>query len=282
MSVVKKPYLIMGGIGDFIQCLDTVISFNSDPHAKFVVITHFKGAKAFFAPFVDLSKFEFNIFELSNPYDNLPASVKDSWVACPRSIFQEFPYPHKVANPFSNDKEIIGIHAFGSKFAKNSHRKSRIPEKRISLTCVQHLINENYNYLFFGSVEETHRYEELLELGNVKFINHPDIWQSLSHVQLCKKIIAVDSALKSLSLAKKIKTYLVLGDFKDDVRDEFFINPYLDTGYLELCKVKNPPRDDQAIIPYLNKAIYGIDMVYHPPSFSELVKKYFSRLFQKS
>ena len=101
MSEKIKPYVIIGGIGDFLQYLDSVISLQSQPEAKFIVYSHFKGAAAFFAPFADLTKFQFHYFEGSNPYDHLSDEAKDQMVHCPRTSKIMHP-PERAAVPGSN------------------------------------------------------------------------------------------------------------------------------------------------------------------------------------
>jgi len=203
------------GIGDFLQCLDVAVCLPSS--FKVIVMTHFKGAEKFFAPFCDTKNYEFIYFDDLSSYSEASSSLnKSNLTICPRTKFMETAFPYEVQSPFDNDNEIIGIHPFGSGFAKNAYNQLNFPEKRISKECVEKIIKPNKNYLIFGSEKEVLEFDNLKELPNVCLVAHPDIWVSLSHIQLCKKVIAVDSSIKTMALVKKIPTYLIVGDFPDE------------------------------------------------------------------
>jgi hypothetical protein len=256
MSNPINKYLITGGVGDFIQYLDAVEILNS-LKCEFIVVTHFKGAKAFFEKHAKIEKFTFHHFDDVKTYSEILSSVKkDNILECPRSPYLTVDYPYKVESPFDNDNEIIGIHPFGSNFSKNAYASFNLPEKKISVSCVEKILRKDKNYLIFGSEKELLEYDHLKDEANICLVNHPDIWVCLSHVQFCKKIIAVDSSIKAFSLARKIPTYLIVGDFEDQTRDYYFINPYLNSGFLELLKTKNPVQDEESIIKFVNEAVY--------------------------
>ena len=247
--------LISGGIGDFLQCLDVAVTIPSS--IEVVVMTHFKGAEKFFAPFSDLKNYKFIYFDDLSSYSETISSLDNSnLINCPRTKFMETAFPYEVQSPFDNENEIIGIHPFGSGFAKSAYNQLSFPEKRISKECIEKIIKSNKNYLIFGSEKEASEFDNLKDLPNICLVSHPDIWVSLSHIQLCKKIIAVDSSIKTLSLVKKIPTYLIVGKFKDETRDKFFINPYLDSGFLQVFWTENPKKNDKEIIEFVEKEIY--------------------------
>ena len=247
--------LISGGIGDFLQCIDVAVCLPST--FKVVVVTHFKGAEKFFAPFCDTKNYDFIYFDDLSSYSEVMSSLdKSNLINCPRSKFMETAFPYEVQSPFDNDNEIIGIHPFGSGFAKNAYNQLNFPEKRISKECVEKIIKPDKNYLIFGSEKESLEFDNLKDLANVCLASHPDIWVSLSHIQLCKKVIAVDSSVKTMALVKKIPTYLIVGDFSDETRDKFFINPYLDSEYLQVFRTKDPQKNDKEIIEFIEKEVY--------------------------
>ena len=255
MSNQVNKILISGGIGDFLQCIDVAVCLPST--FKVVVVTHFKGAEKFFAPFCDTKNYDFIYFDDLSSYSEVMSSLdKSNLINCPRSKFMETAFPYEVQSPFDNDNEIIGIHPFGSGFAKNAYNQLNFPEKRISKECVEKIIKPDKNYLIFGSEKESLEFDNLKVLANVCLASHPDIWASLSHIQLCKKVIAVDSSVKTMALVKKIPTYLIVGDFSDETRDKFFINPYLDSEYLQVFRTKDPQKNDKEIIEFIEKEVY--------------------------
>ena len=255
MSNQVNKILISGGIGDFLQCIDVAVCLPST--FKVVVVTHFKGAEKFFAPFCDTKNYDFIYFDDLSSYSEVMSSLdKSNLINCPRSKFMETAFPYEVQSPFDNDNEIIGIHPFGSGFAKNAYNQLNFPEKRISKECVEKIIKPDKNYLIFGSEKESLEFDNLKDLTNVCAAAHPDIWASLSHIQLCKKVIAVDSSVKTMALVKKIPTYLIVGDFSDETRDKFFINPYLDSEYLQVFRTKDPQKNDKEIIEFIEKEVY--------------------------
>jgi len=250
-----KIYII-GGIGDFLQCLDAVINLKNSS-CSFVVVTHYKQAPDFFGKYADLNKFSFYYFNsLAELHQiNCGLDFKDL-IICPRSAYFEEKCPYEVQSPFDNDNEIIGIHPFGSSFSQSAHTQLKFSQKKLSKNLVDSLIKPDKNYFIFGSPAETTQYSHYDESPNVCIISHPDIWVSLSHVQLCKKVIAVDSSIKTMALSKKIKTYLILGDFKDETRDSLFINPYLNSGLLDILKVSDPEKNEKEIAKYIEEKVY--------------------------
>lgn len=255
MSNQVNKILISGGIGDFLQCLDIAVTIPSS--IEVIVMTHFKGAEKFFAPFSDLKNYKFIYFDDITSYSEAMSSINQpNLINCPRSKFMDTAFPYEVQSPFDNDNEIIGIHPYGSNFAKNAYQQFNFPEKRISKECVEKIIKPDKNYLIFGSEKETSEFEYLKDAPNVCLVSHPDIWVSLSHVHLCKKVIAVDSSIKTMSLVKKIPTYLIVGDFPDNIRDKYFINPYLDTGYLQVLWAKDPKNNEKEIVEFIEKEVY--------------------------
>lgn len=247
---------ISGGIGDFLQCLDAVINLQKSD-CTFVVVTHYKQAPDFFKKYADLNKFSFHYFNSLNELNKIISTLDfRSLIVCPRSMFFEEKCPYEVESPFDNDNEIIGIHPFGSSFSQSAHSELKFSQKRLSKNLVDSLIKPDRNYFIFGSPSETAQYSHYDESPNVCIVSHPDIWVSLSHVELCKKIIAVDSSVKTMALSKRIKTYLIIGDFKDETRDSLFINPYLNSGFLDVLKVNDPEKNEKEIAEYIEEKVY--------------------------
>ena len=59
-----------------------------------------------------------------------------------------------------------------------------------------------------------------------------------------------------MALSKRIKTYLIIGDFKDETRDSLFINPYLNSGFLDVLKVNDPEKNEKEIAEYVEEKVY--------------------------
>ena len=197
MSNQINKILISGGIGDFLQCLDIAVCLSSD--FKVIVMTHFKGAEKFFAPFCDTKNYEFIYFDDLSSYSKAISSLdKSNLTNCPRSKFMETAFPYEVESPFDNDNEIIGIHPFGSGFAKNAYNQLNFPEKRISKECVEKIIKPDKNYLIFGSEKEILEFDNLKDEPNVCLVAHPEIWVSLSHIQLCLLHLLLDGVYRAL------------------------------------------------------------------------------------
>jgi len=258
MSNQIKKIIITGGIGDFLQCLDAARHIASAAGTKIIVVTHFKGAPAFFSTVTKIDNFEFHHFSDLESYFKILKEVKcEDTIDCPRFKYLEIDYPFEVESPFQNSNKIIGIHPFGSAFSKDANTKFKMPIKNITESCVRKLIKNEYNYFIFGAPNELECFKDYDESPNVCRVNHENIWVNLSHVKLCDKMIAVDSAFKSMSLAKKIPTYLILADNNDTIRDKLFIDPYKDDKNFSICTVSNPFENEEEIIKFIEEKIYS-------------------------
>ena len=64
----------------------------------------------------------------------------------------------------------------------------------------------------------------------------------MAHVLKCKKVVAVDSSVKSMAAVKKIKSVVFIGDYEDEFRDSNFINPYVREGVMHPVRFKKIER----------------------------------------
>lgn len=217
---------ICGGIGDLIQSYDSI-----QEGEKIRVFTHFKKAEDFFA-YVK-ADFDFRYFDSVEELQSVNEEIKNSGEQVNRQIFQKFlSIPEekfnkalKIADSLEN---IIGVHPVGSRLSNNFWESIGKPPKVLPSWFVRAIIEEHKNYFIFGTKRELEPYKELIgSLNNVRYIDYENIWDSLAHVLCCKKIVAVDSSIKSMSAAKKIETLVFVGDYEDEFRDKNFIHPYV-------------------------------------------------------
>lgn len=270
MSDKVNKILISGGIGDFLQCLDAVILLQSShveinnkkvpvsDKCKFIVLSHYAKPQEFFAKFVKTNNFEFHLFsDLDSYIQTIKACINgETKIDCPRDNKFDFSYPYQVESPFDNHEEVIGIHPFGSSFSSSANKKIGYPDKEISEEAVRKILRKDKNYLLFGTKNELQKYADLNKMENVCLVYHEDIWVSLSHLQICSKLIAADSSFKTLSLGKGIPTYLIIGNQEDEIRDRYFINPYIDSDTLNLLKVESPLQCVKDIVDFVNAKVY--------------------------
>lgn len=258
MSDQIKTLIITGGVGDFLQCVDIVNQAKSVKSLNFLVVTHFKSAGDFFSPFIESDRLKYHYFDDLGSLNSILCKIdRTGTLDCPRNKYLQIQDPFEVESPFDNDNEIIGIHPFGSDFAKNANNQLQRSSKNISDKIVRKIFRDDKNYLLFGSKKELSVFEDLKFVPNICLVDHDNIWVNLSHVKLCKKMIAADSAFKTLTLMRKMPTYLVVPDYLDQLRDKMFIDPYLEDGHLKLLKTSNLLENEREIIEFVEKEVYS-------------------------
>ena len=57
-----------------------------------------------------------------------------------------------------------------------------------------------------------------------------DVQSCLELVKLCSSFIGTDSVFKTMSSMNRVPTKCILGDFPDEIRDQYFINQYEKDG----------------------------------------------------
>lgn len=233
---------VIGGIGDFLQSVDSVRKGE-----ELNVFSHFKASESFFSglgikcnfhPFNKVEELSDHGFYLSQSEQVERAhfqkilSLPESSYALARSSAEKFYFD-----------EIIGIHPVGSKFSNDFWDKLSEPLKIIPPWLLKEGTVDTKNYFIFGTKEELKPYkEELGEPKNIKYVDYDYIWDSLAHVLMCKKIIAVDSSIKSMAAVKRIPSVVFIGDYEDEFRDANFINPYVREGLMHPVRFKTMER----------------------------------------
>jgi len=86
--------------------------------------------------------------------------------------------------------------------------------------------------------------EELKGMGirqseTLKFVCDPNPAKSLSYVGQCAAVIGSDSGIKTMSSMNRIPTFVWLGDYRDEPRDQNFIEPYIKDGVMKVFRYKD-------------------------------------------
>lgn len=240
MEKIKK-YYVSGGIGDFLQFFPFVLDKKNE---NFLIHTHFKNAKDFF-DYIGIKNSEFIYFSNANEFESQKPFLlsKFNLETCQRSFFYDFPLSNTllesnkiIKNNFKSNKKIIGIHPFGSEFANEYAKKNNVITKTIDSKIIYDSIDDNFNYLIFGTKKELED-NKFYETENIKFICFSNIIQSLAAIKICNLVIATDSCFKNMACINGIKTFCILGDYKDEFRDKYFIEAYQIAGILEVLKM---------------------------------------------
>jgi len=248
---------IRGGVGDFIQCIPFLLK-NLDE--EYLIHTHFKGAKQFFGGF-GLKKLKILPFDGLELYRRQMQEIPKGALECPRERYAKIDFKkeiqaeaEKLISSFENKRKIIGIHPFGSDFSTGVYFQSNFPIKFMSKEIIEELINEDFNYLLFGSKEEL-KSLKVEGRNNLKLVSFESILTSLCCVRYCDKLIGTDSCFKTMSSAHKIPTFCIIGDFEDQIRDTVFLNPYIKDGVISILKYKNLQQDSKKIISFFKESI---------------------------
>lgn len=255
-------YLCRGGIGDFLQSIDFLREISKDVSSRLVCLSHFKNINDLVSPFFPLERSCFITSNSSGEYLELNNLVShNNLLHCKRSFYQSFNAPEnsvgKALIKKKAEQKIIGIHPCGSQFSKSVYDRFGFPSKVISPEIVASIINNEYHYFIFGSIQELNEYKKVIKAPNIDWICEDNIWDSLAHVLFCDKVIAIDSSIKTMSSIKKIPTYVAVGNFQDDMRDMFFINHYVKDGVMKVFKYSNLENQKNNFISFINEEVYS-------------------------
>lgn len=223
------PYAVKGGIGDFLQCLPFMLNHKDE---EYYVVTHQRGATEFF------KKLGLTVKEFS--FGQLPDAE-----LCPRQMFFD-KNPFKTLWPrFTSKKPIIGVHLGGSEYSLSIEARFGFPPKALPKALLEGIsASTGYDFIVFGAPKEL----EAIGKGNWQLVDEYTLDNSLSRVTDCDAFIGSDSAFKTMSAMLKIPTIVLMGDYRDDHRDERFINPYKKEGIVSVFRYWNLDREmDDAI-----------------------------------
>lgn len=257
-------FYIRGGVGDFLQCSWFASTNNTK---EFIIHTHFKNAKdifeeiglanSFFYFFNNIEEHDDQVDKiLENHGENSTTNIRE----CPRAFYSDISFSQKSKNEasdfiknFKNENPIIGIHPFGSGFSEDTYGRFNLPKKHLPLDIVKKIINSNYNYIIFGAKEELSSYG-LDPCDNI-LLTDMGMTSCLETVKLCSKFIGTDSCFKTMSAMSKIPTYCLLGDFKDPIRDSYFIDQYEKDGIMTVFRFKNLDEQSEDLLSSINHFI---------------------------
>jgi len=241
-------FYVRGGLGDFLQC-SWFIKNNSTK--EFIVHTHFKQAELFFKN-LGVENCHFYYFDNTEDHDSQVDKIVENHGEnsttnireCPRSFYSDIDFSQAAKDEakvfsqrFDNSNPIIGIHPFGSNFSSDTYSKFGLPAKYIPSDIVNEVIKDDFNYIIFGSESELENYN-VKQSKNVMRTNI-DVQSCLELVKLCSSFIGTDSAFKTMSSMNRVPTKCILGDFPDEIRDQYFINQYEKDGVMKVFRLKS-------------------------------------------
>jgi hypothetical protein len=218
------PYILEGGLGDFLQFLPFVKRF---PQNRYMLLCHFKGAKEL----CKVLKIKMEQIEYYSSEAEKPAAIqrlKQKGLPCPRVRYFES-NPFGSAKPlFKGNRPVVGVHLHASKIAQYWLKEHGHQPKNLPLQLVDDLVKD-YDLILFGLPEDLAA-TKIKQTDHIKFVCFFDIAKSLSYVSQCDALVGSDSAFKTASAMSKIPTFVWIGDHDDIFRDRFFVEPYVQDG----------------------------------------------------
>jgi ADP-heptose:LPS heptosyltransferase len=260
-------FYLRGGVGDILQSL-WFIKNNTDQ--EYIVHTHFDKAPDMF-DYLGAKNCHFYKFKDMDSHNEQVDIIKadhakenqDDISETPRAFYSDLDFggdSNEIAenfiNSFSVKRNVIGIHPFRSDFAYSVYNHFNLPAKTIPVDVTKKIINDQNNYLIFGSKKELSEYG-LQESDNVKFVSFDNIIHSLSTVKYCNALIGLDSCFKSMSSMQRIKTICIIGDFKDETRDAMFVNQYVKDGVMKIYSAKNLEDEKESVVNFILDSLNG-------------------------
>ena len=235
---MEQIILLLGGMGDFLQCLPFIDANRQNP-IRYRVISHLKGAPEFFET-IGIKPESIDIFSTLEEQNKILGSFSrhHPMLQCPRSkYFDIYPFDHQKPL-FTNGKPVVGVHVNGSAFAIDTQKKFGMVLKSIPAKVIKELKSKDYNLMVFG-LEEELKDMGIHESETLKFVSDPNPTISLGYVSQCRALVGSDSGFKTMSAMNRIPTFVWLGDYIDQPRDELFINPYVQDGIMKVFRYKD-------------------------------------------
>jgi hypothetical protein len=238
-SIAKSGnFLIEGGIGDFLQNLPFVLA-NRSQNYRYFVLTHFTDAHVFFDTIRQPIQ-QFFFYSDLNQLKEARASLAkmSNCIRCPRSKYLSNINLVSRKLLFKDTKPVVGVHVGGSEFSIKTLKQFGHVSKALPPSLPIRLLSDTMNVQLFGSEAEISKMK-LHERKNFKIVCDRNIMFSLSYVAQCTFFVGSDSVFKTMSSMLKIPTIVWLGDYRDDFRDQMFINPYLSDGVMSVIRYRN-------------------------------------------
>jgi len=227
----------MGGIGDCLQVLEDAIK-----EKEIYLFSHCIDAPQIFDKFgVDVT---FHYYSSSDELQSVYQIISlKNLLPLERKKYLNVPIPSPPKLELKN--RVIGLHTLGSTFSHVYWQQRGQPSKTLNRGFISEFCSKlddgNTTILLFCSPNDKPIYKKLIEyegLKNVQIIAYYSLWDSLSSVTYCHKVVGVDSAIKTMSSMLKIPTICLVGDYEDKFRDENFIEPYVNDNIMKVIKFK--------------------------------------------
>jgi ADP-heptose:LPS heptosyltransferase len=159
----------------------------------------------------------------------LPLGRANGIELCPREyFFKDNPFPKPID---SYNRPLLGVHLGGSNYSLSTEKRFGFPSKALPPIVLDKIISalsDKYNVLLFGLASE-YGGEAFRLLNN-------DITICLGNIAQCSAFIGSDSAFKTMSAMLRIPTVVWVGDYRDDHRDERFLDPYVQEGVMAVYR----------------------------------------------
>jgi hypothetical protein len=235
---MEQIVLLLGGIGDFLQYIPFIDANRQNP-IRYRVVSHLKGAPAFFQT-IGIKPESISIFSTLDEQNKILQSFPPHHqiIQCPRfQYFDTYPFDHQKPL-FTNCRPTVGVHIGGSSFSIDTQKKFGMILKSIPAKVIEGLRSKDYNLMVFG-LEEELKGMEIKQSETLKFICDENPAKSLAYVNQCHAVVGSDSGIKTMSSMNRIPTFVWLGDYRDDPRDQLFIEPYIKDGVMDVFRYKD-------------------------------------------
>lgn len=204
------------------------------------VLSHFENAEEFYRPFgVAVNRFQY----FSSLNELWSIGIRSD--ALPRTKYPKFKLPKASIEP-PDGQLVIGIHIEGSRFSNEASRQYGRPIKDMSQDFLAKLIGalnskEAFPYVFCSPARrvEVNALFKTNYSRPFRVIAFADIWASLTCVAHCHRVLATDSAIKTMAAILGIPSVVLVGDYGDPFRDEVFLEPYVSDGVMQVIKFRN-------------------------------------------
>lgn len=228
----SRPFA-RGGLGDLLQYVTAARRARS-----IRAYSHYDGAREFFA--------RLGVDAEHTPFQANTTFV--SWAEAGTELTRDY-FPNLMITPPAmslpkDRKRLLGLHPIRSGYSNTFAERFAAPTKWMStsfcVTLIKDLQDSFDHVLVFCSPSEAHHIPSLLgpSLALATVVAMPDVWDSLSMVQTCSAVMAVDSSIKTMASMLRIPTVTLVGDYEEPFRDRHFLHPYVQAGVMATCRYK--------------------------------------------
>lgn len=207
-----------GGLGDLTLCLDNMALYD-----EIYMCCH--------ADVNTIHNFLYILAPEIIPKVKLTSTPKEGIVPCTRNKYsntiQRFKDTHTHLKRKYEDKYVL--HPYGSRFANQHAIMTNRAQKLITIENIQKFADKyGASSVILGSSQEI----GFIRSHNIE-ATHLSLEEQIAAAIFGKKLIAIDSLFKTIRLATKTPTTVIMPDYSDPIRDEWFITPYVSDGILK-------------------------------------------------